>query len=194
MRDIRPRSVRLRQLGAAILCAPLVGCGATELAVQSLGEPEVTQIRANAPPGAAPGTCWGRDATPAVIETMTEQILMQPPQIHTDGSVLQPAVYKTETQQRIVQERREVWFRTPCLPELTPEFVASLQRALEARGHYSGPITGMLDEHTRRAVRAYQKPQGLDSGILSLAAARKLGLAVVETPGAGAETLPVKPG
>ena len=37
-----------------------------------------------------------------------------------------------------------------------------------------------MDRLTRRAVRAYQAPLGLDSGILSLAAARKLGLAVVD--------------
>ena len=31
-----------------------------------------------APPGAPDGTCWGRLETPAVIETVTEQVLVQP--------------------------------------------------------------------------------------------------------------------
>jgi peptidoglycan hydrolase-like protein with peptidoglycan-binding domain len=63
---------------------------------------------------------------------------------------------------------------------LTEDFVSSLQRALSARGLYSGPISGRMDRQTRRGVRNYQAPLGLDSGILSLAAARKLGLAVID--------------
>ncbi len=177
--------------GAMAVTAALSGCGGTKMAALSLGEPEVMQIHAAAPPGAAPGTCWGRDATPAIIETVTEQILMQPAEVLTDGHVAQPAIYKTETRQAIVRERREVWFRTPCQTEITMDFTASLQRALGARGLYDGPINGMMDTRTRHAVRAYQKPEGLDSGILSLAAARKLGLSVVDVPGAGAETVQV---
>jgi peptidoglycan hydrolase-like protein with peptidoglycan-binding domain len=37
-----------------------------------------------------------------------------------------------------------------------------------------------MDNRTRAAVRRFQKPQGLDSGILSLAAARKLGLVAIK--------------
>ncbi|MGR3322473.1 MAG: peptidoglycan-binding domain-containing protein [Pseudooceanicola sp.] len=188
-----PRAARAALLPLAL--AALAGCGGgMPVTLPDLGEPQVTRIHAEAPPGAAPGTCWGRDATPAVIETVTEQIILQPALVQTDGTVLQPAVYKTETRQRIVRERREVWFRTPCQDELTTEFVSSLQRALAARGHYAGPVTGQMDDRTRRAVRLYQRPEGLDSGILSLAAARKLGLAVVDIPGAGADTVPVTPG
>ncbi|WP_088623709.1 peptidoglycan-binding domain-containing protein [Oceanicola sp. 22II-s10i] len=171
----------------------LAACGGTGTASDpiALGAPEITRIRAEAPPGATPGTCWDRDATPAVIETVTEQILVEAPQINDDGTVVKPASYRTETRQQIVKERHEIWFRTPCEPEMTPIFIASLQRALEARGLYSGPITGEMDAPTRRAVRAYQRPEGLDSGVLSLAAARRLGLAVVEVPGADEDMVPV---
>ena len=132
------------------------------------------------PPSAEPGSCWGKDTTPARIETVTEQVLLHPAEVLTDGTVTRPAVYKTETRQQIVQERREIWFETPCAHQLTPSFIASLQRALQARGVYRGAITAQMDRRTRRAVRAYQSPQGLDSGTLSLAAARKLGLIAVE--------------
>ncbi|WP_317055187.1 peptidoglycan-binding domain-containing protein [Roseovarius rhodophyticola] len=111
---------------------------------------------------------------------MTQQILLQPAEILDDGTVARPAIYKTETRQQIVQERKETWFETPCASDLTPEFTASVQRALKARGVYRGPITSVMDARTRAAVRAYQKPQGLESGILSLAAARQLGLVAVE--------------
>ena len=107
---------------------------------------------------------------------------MQPAEVRNDGTVVQPAIYKTETRQAIVRERKVTWFQTPCARDQTPEFVSSLQRALKARGLYRGPISGQMDARTRAAVRAFQQPQGLNSGILSLAAARQLGLVAVKTP------------
>ncbi|WP_306116949.1 MULTISPECIES: peptidoglycan-binding protein [unclassified Roseovarius] len=145
-------------------------------------EPELPDGAATAPPGAKPGTCWGKNVSPAVVETVTEQVLVQPAELRSDGSVSQPAIYRTETRQAIVRERDETWFETPCAAVQTPEFVATLQRALAARNLYPGPITGQIDARTRAAIRAYQAPQGLDSGILSMAAARKLGLVAVERP------------
>jgi hypothetical protein len=145
-------------------------------------EPPLTRTLEQAPPGAAPGTCWGKHTRPAVIETVTQQIMLQPAQITSDGKVIQPAIYKTETQQRIVQERKDTWFQAPCPDVQTPEFVSSVQRALAARGLYRGAITGEMDSPTRAAIRKYQKAQGLDSGILSTAAARKLGLIAIERP------------
>nr|WP_224380286.1 peptidoglycan-binding domain-containing protein [Roseovarius carneus] len=143
-------------------------------------EPNLVQTLAEAPPGAAPGTCWGKVVTPAVIETVTDQIILQPAEVLSDGTVTSPAVFKTETRQAIVQERKVTWFETPCAADLTPEFVATVQRALQARGFFRGGITGLMDTRTRAAIRRFQAPEGLDSGILSLAAARSLGLVAVE--------------
>lgn len=162
---------------AAMASLVLAGCDGT---VAGVGEPELVQRLETAPPGARPGSCWGKSIKPAVIETVTQQILLQPAEILDDGTVARPAIYKTETRQQIVQDRKETWFETPCAADLTPEFTASVQRALKARGLYGGPVTGKMDALTRAAVRAYQKPQGLESGILSLAAARQLGLVAVE--------------
>jgi len=150
--------------------------------VAQLSEPVLSVSRQPAPPNATPGTCWGQDATPAVIETVTEQIMLQPPEIGTDGSVANQAIYKTETRQEIVKERQEIWFETPCDAQVPADFIATLQRALKARGMFRGAVTGEMDFRTRRAIRQFQKPQGLDSSILSLAAARKLGLIAVERP------------
>lgn len=149
--------------------------------VTRLIEPEPQILRAaDGPPGADPDSCWGRDVTPAQIETVTEQVMIQPAVITTTGAVLEPAVFKTETQQRITRERQEVWFETPCPEVLTREFVSSLQRALQVRGLYSVFITGEMDRATRRAIRRYQVQEGLDSSLLSLAAARRLGLVTVD--------------
>jgi len=139
----------------------------------------VEVLRGVGPPNADPSACYAHESTPAVVETVSEQLMLQPPQITTAGQVLEPAVFVTETQQRIVRERRELWFAVPCELEVAdPEFIASLQRALSARGHYQGPITGEMTRRTERAVREFQAPQGLDSAVLSLAAARQLGLAL----------------
>lgn len=144
--------------------------------VTRLLETEVLRTHVDGPPGAEPGTCWGRDETPAVIESVIDHIMIQPPEIDANGYVRTPAIYRTERVQRIVQEREEIWFRAPCDSDLTPETIASLQRALQVRGHYDGAITGTLNPATRRAVRLYQRAQGLDSGILSLRAGQQLGL------------------
>lgn len=167
----------LAALAAAVL---LGGCQA---APPGMAEPVQVSTRDKAPPGAAPGTCWGRDETPAVVETVTEQIVLQPPGIIADGTVARPAVYKTETHQRIVTPRKATWFETPCEDALTAEFIASLQRALAARGQYRGPATGRMDRRTRAAIRVYQRPRGLDSGMISLAAARQMGLIAIDLPG-----------
>lgn len=174
--------------GFAALVAVLAlgGCQAT---LPEMAEPVHVSTRDEAPPGAAPGTCWGQDETPAVVETVTEQIVLQPAEILADGAVQRPAVYKTETHQQIVKPREATWFETPCEAELTPEFTASLQRALAARGHYRGPITGRMDARTRTAIRAFQRPQGLDSGMISLAAARQMGLVTVQRPEPDTDTV-----
>lgn len=164
----------LLALGACATSAGLQGN------VDAMREPAVIRVTdPGHPPGARPGTCWGKAIEPAVIETVTEQILLQPPEVSTDGTVIQPAIYKTETLQRIVKERRETWFEAPCPTLLTEEFIASVQRALTARGLYLGRISGIMDARTRAAIRKYQTPQGLNSGILALETARQLGLVAV---------------
>lgn len=167
----------------ALLSLMILGLTACQTALHSTGasEPDLVTRIETAPPGAALGTCWGKHVTPAVIETVTEQIMLQPAKITSDGQVLQPALYKTETRQAIVKERRVTWFETPCAADQTPDFVASVQRALAARALYRGPVNGEMDARTRAAIRRFQVPEGLDSGILSLAAARKLGLVSVKS-------------
>ncbi|MDD9726179.1 peptidoglycan-binding domain-containing protein [Roseovarius sp. SK2] len=170
---IRPTLIAPCALLALAACGDMSDAGND--AVQRLDTP---------PPGAAPGTCWAQDTSPAVVETVTEQILVSPAEVADDGTVTRPASYRTETAQKIVQERRVTRFQVPCRTQLTPEFNASVQRALKARGLYRGPINGQLDRGTRAAIRRFQKPQGFDSDILSIAGARQLGLIAVarDTP------------
>ena len=155
---------------AALSLTLLAACVATPAPEPGpLADPPVVD-----PAGAA---CLSRATTPAIIETVTEQVMVQPAVVDTDGTVRSPAVFRTVTRQQILRERREVEFEVPCPPLMTPEFIASVQRALKARGFYRGPTTGVLDPATSRAVQAYQVSIGdVDTGQLTLKAARSLGL------------------
>ncbi|QYK43218.1 MAG: peptidoglycan-binding protein [Paracoccaceae bacterium] len=131
------------------------------------------------PPETPAGACWAGDVTPAVIETVTEQVQASAERRAPDGSLIAPSTFRTETRQRIVSDRREVWFETLCEDELTVDLVSTLQRALKARGLYLLPLSGQMDGPTRSAILAWQRPRGLDSDILSREAARALGIVAV---------------
>lgn len=172
---------------ALIACVPAGERNAFSDAMTA-GDSTIEVMRGAGPPDADPTACYGHRSTPAVIETVTEQVMIQPPQLSSDGRLLEPAVFVSDSQQRIVQERRELWFQIPCEIQVRdPDFVASLQRALAVRGLYAGPINGEMTRRTERAVRDFQAPQGLDSPILSLAAARQLGLSLWNPELAAAE-------
>ena len=181
MRHILPRLAALLPalvlpalvLAALVLTACAAGVqtpGTANLGAEALVWTPGTQ------PTAKPGECWGSDVTPAVIETITEQDIISPEVRDEAGNVITPATYRSTTRQRMVQDRTEVWFRTPCPEEQTPEFIASLQRALKARGLYLRPLSGEMDSYTAESVRRFQAARGLDSPVLSLAAAKDLGL------------------
>jgi hypothetical protein len=159
------RAWRLAWLGVALAtaigaCAPTGGDEAPPPAEALAGA-----LRDSAPAPGSPG-CWHQEVLPARFKTVTEQ------RLGAEGLVEQ------EQRQILLAERRTVWFEVPCgRPGIA--FVATLQRALKARGLYDAPVTGTLDEATRAAVRRYQAPRGIDSATLSLAAARALGLVAV---------------
>jgi hypothetical protein len=166
-------------LVAALSLTALLGLAACIPADPSAPPPTATDAPPVAPPGAPPGTCWHRNTSPAVIETVTDQVMVTPAQQDATGQITRPAVFRTVTRQEIVQPRRDTWVETPCPAELTPGFIASVQRALAVRGYYRGAPTGRMDRATRIGLRRYQKEAGLDSSTLSLATARQLGLVAI---------------
>lgn len=132
------------------------------------------------PEGAPKDSCWARDVAPAVIETKTAQVMVQPAILNDDGSLLAPAVYATETLQDIVTPRREYVFETLCAKDITPEFIASLQRALQVRSRYNGEISGEINPETEAALRLFQQDQEVETSLLTIETARALGLVAVE--------------
>ena len=137
---------------------------------------ELIQLDHPGPPPGPNGVCWADDVTPAVIETVTEQELDTPERRDAAGTVISPASYRSVSKLRMLHDRAEVWFKTPCAGQMTAETIATLQRALKARGYYALPLTGVFDDATKEAVRKYQAAHGFDSPVLTLAAARDLGV------------------
>lgn len=175
---------RMRLVTSGVFLAALAACDtgaprAPESADLSQG---VMRLRGPdaAPPPAGPGACWTSDVTPAIIETVSEQVIATPAITDGTGRVISPATYASSSHQRILRDRQTVHIRTPCPADMTPEFVASVQRALKARGYYLAPVTGLMDAPTLDAVRRFQEPLGLDSPVLSLAGAKTLGLVKTE--------------
>lgn len=167
---------RIAALGVMLLgaCDPM-----TNADPDGLTGPGMIRLTEEAPQGAKADSCWGKKTTPAIIETVEREVLLKPAQVTSDGVIQEPAVYRRESIQEIVQERQDSWFQVPCNADLTEEFVSSLQRALAARGVYHGPVTGEMSVRTRNAVRRFQAPEGFDSDILTTATARTLGLVAV---------------
>ena len=167
-------------LSIGLLTALSLGACGTRIAVKAPEQgdlaAEAIQIDGAGPPQGPEGTCWAHDLIPAVYETVTEQTLVASEVRDDAGNVVTPAAYKSVSQLRVVAERRDIWFAAPCPEAMTVDFLATLQRALKARGYYNLPLTGEMDPATKEALRRYQADHGLDSPLLSLAAARDLGL------------------
>ena len=146
-------------------------------------EPALLTAELPNPADTNPGTCWDKTETPAVIKTIDEDVLIQPAQISSTGTIQSPPIYRSQSRPVIVQERQEQWFQILCPTDLTPDFVSSVQRALELRGHYGGSITGQMDSSTRAAIKRYQFERDIDTADpekLTVAAARQLGLWTAE--------------
>jgi hypothetical protein len=178
---IPSRRAVLRRSGALAVALALSGCGAMQrIDVSRFEEPVLAPSTAQEALNAAATSraCFTTDSTPAVVETRTEQVQERPARHDAEGRLVSAARYRTVTETRIVADRQDVIVQTVCPEDMTPQFVAALQRALHARGHYAGPITGDVTPETRAAIRRFQSAEGLPTSALSLAAAKRLGLAV----------------
>ena len=174
------RNAPLALFGAALWLAACQQAGVPQAPGRADLSADLVRLTGPGPPKGPEGVCWASDVTPMVIETVTEQVMVSDARHDKDGRVVSPAVFQSETRQNIVQDREQVWFRSPCPQEMTVDFIASLQRALKARGLYVLPLTGEMDAPTRAALRRFQAERGLESDRLSLGAARELGLVTTD--------------
>lgn len=130
-----------------------------------------------------PESCYTNYVSPAVIETVTRQILVKPAKTNTNPQngqiiIVQPAIYRTKTVQRIVQDRQEGRAEAICNHDMTPELIETLQRAMTTRGHYSGNITGVMDQTTQAALKKAQTEIGIPSNELTKVLAERYGLII----------------
>ncbi len=159
----------------------LTGCQPGTLPdVTRLIEPSVIEASDMTPPSSEPGVCWGHEPGPQVTEIVSQTVMVEEAKYDANGKEISPAIFRKVAAPKVINDGNGRWFERVCDAQATPDLVMTLQRALAARGHYRGADSGVLDAPTRRAVRMYQREQGLDSGILSLSAAQQLGLIAVE--------------
>lgn len=156
-------------------CAPPQGPDVTQLIA-----PIKIETQSGPPPEDGDGQCWGFIAGETRTELEEQLIEVEPPKQVAESDEITPPVFRKESVPVEITDPG-LSFRRVCDTDLPP-LVAALQRALDARGIYQGAITGEMDAATRDAVRRYQADQGLDSAVLSLAAARQLGLVAVDIP------------
>ena len=109
---------------------------------------------------------------PATYKTVTKRVVDTPA---ITRQVPVPAVYRSEVvNDGPVGPGETKWVEVLCDVNATPDVVKTLQRALQTRDLYSGPIDGVIGSQTRAAIKSYQK--GV-SDVLTMESARELGLA-----------------
>lgn len=161
---------------------PLMLLAALTLAACQSGQPatqDIVQRSDTVQPqlaGSAQSGCWATDAIPAQGDMVLDEVVITPARTDARGRVTEPAVTAWRERMAETDASEERLFSVPCPEQMDAEFIAALQRALKVRGLYAGDVSGEMDSDTRSAIRAWQRPLGLDSGILSLDAARQLGL------------------
>ena len=122
------------------------------------------------------GRCFTRDAPPTEVRIVEETVIVVPEVRDELGRIPRPAVVRSQDGPQTFQTGNGTRFETLCPQLYTPVFVASLQRALQARGAYAGPITSTYDQATSVAVRNFQLSSGIDSPLLMQRTALSLGL------------------
>lgn len=120
--------------------------------------------------------CWASDRIPAQERVVFDERVIREATRDSAGRITAEAVVERMPRTLVEHPAEDRLFAVPCPDQLTGDVVTALQRALIVRGLLDGRPSGVMDEATREAVRAFQRPQGLDSRILSLEAAWQLGL------------------
>jgi hypothetical protein len=159
----------IRHCATSLLCLLTLACTPSGDAVQLAQYQSFTER----PKGVG---CVANIAGPAVTEIISETILVEPAQIGPDGVETRPAIYRKITRPQTINEGSGTWFMRVCDVELTPDVIATLQRALSARGAYRGFATGQMDARTMRAIQSYQAARGLDSAQVSVEMLVEFGL------------------
>ncbi len=127
----------------------------------------------------AAGRCFARMAGPTETQIVTELVEVQPAIKDRNGVVTTPAIFRNVTGPKTVRVGEGQRFETVCPQIYTPEFVATLQRALIVRRAYAGEVTGLMDEATSLSLQQFQRGMNIDSPLLAITVARDIGIVAV---------------
>ncbi len=152
-----------------VACAPPLEIARDTMPVISLGEIETQPD----------GRCFARMAGPTRTDIVTELVEVQPEVKDRNGVVTQPAIFRNVTGPKTVVTGQGARFETVCPQVYTPDFVATLQRALIVRRAYDGEVTGLMDEATSLALQQFQRGMDVDSPLLAMRVGRDLGIVAV---------------
>jgi hypothetical protein len=98
------------------------------------------------------------EVVPAVYKSTTRQVVDTPA---TTREVDVPAVFDTNSSIVKVSEPSVAWHAILCETNATPDKLREIQRALQAAGFNPGPIDGVIQDQTMKAINAYQAAKGL---------------------------------
>ncbi len=110
---------------------------------------------------------------PAKYKTVRVRKLVEPAKTK---SVPIPAEYDWVSKQVQVTEGRMDWRTVLCETNTTAGAVESIQKALMRSGYDPGKIDGVIGSQTRKALKAYQKSNGLATGGLTIDTLKSLGV------------------
>lgn len=161
---------------ALILLLGLSSCGKPA----PLPQPEAPVIEQGEIETMADGRCFAFSAPLMEPQIIVERVVSAPETTDENGNVLTAAVYRDEEREILVPVGEPERFEVICPQNLSQSFVATVQRALLARGYYVGSVNGLMDQQTRNAILSYQKDQGLRSPNLGVETAIGLGLVSAE--------------
>ncbi|MEM9584252.1 MAG: peptidoglycan-binding domain-containing protein [Pseudomonadota bacterium] len=165
----------------AALAVVLAGCQQAAVSdVTRFIKPSILQAEDLTPPSSEPGQCWAHEAAPEFATIVTRTIMVEEAIYDAEGQEISPAIYRKVRAPKMVNDGNGRWFERVCDAQLTPDFIATLQRALAVRGYLKGDVSAMMDGPTLRAIRKFQREQGLNSDAVSLVAAQQLGLVAIE--------------
>ena len=119
-------------------------------------------------------------ATAPQFRTIPTQELVSP--AHTVSTSVAPQTATVERNVLRAPEKYE-WIEVVCDTNATTSSIYDLQRALEIRGFYNGPIDGLFGPQTQSALESYQNSIGMPhQGYLTIDTLRSLGLAGGASP------------
>lgn len=133
---------------------------------------------------------------PAVYKTVRKRVMVKPPTTRTvevpaeyetvrvqtvmkNAMVAKkrvPAEVRTVSRQTKVTEGRMEWKPILCETNVTPKVVSEIQTKLKARGHYDGPVDGILGRGTAAGIDSFQRAKGFSRSGLTLETLAQLGL------------------